>query len=936
MTPETDSDTGPSDGPSFLDGDAVSFAGPAWQDDLGGESLTPGGRIGPYRVLERLAVGGMSVVFLVERDDDQFRRISVLKVLDDVGLEPGAAARRFQAERQILATLDHPNIASVYDGGVTADGRPYLILEYVPGNPITLHAARRRLGIADRLILFQTVCRAVEHAHRRFIVHRDLKPANILVRDDGVVKLLDFGIAKLLDEPGGAVLPMTRTGLRLLTPEYAAPEQVRGDEITTATDVYALGVLLYEMVTGGRPYDLAGLSPAAVERTICEDDPPRPSVRVTRTPPDPGISDGDSLARRLRGDLDTIIMKALSKEPGRRYDSPGDLADDLDRHLRGLPVAARSASLVYLTRRSLWRYRLAAAAVVVIAGLGVFHLVQITRERNAARSAAARAEQVSKFLTELFAVSDPDVSRGDTITARDLLDRAVPRLSDELAGQPELEAEMRLLLGNIYHRLSLNAEAVPLAEEALRLRTLTHGAGSPEAAACHELLGRCRLELGDYEGADRSFGEALTIHQEAGNATRPRGNTADVARLLHRLGASALNQNRYERADSLLKASLAVWELQPPGHELDHAEALKELGNVQSALGNYQEAEPLLREALEIRRQLLGPSHSQVYNVMTNLGDNLSMQGRFDEAVPLLREGTEGLERILGGQHTELAEGLNVLGITLIQSGQYDAAEPVLKRVIAIRRALHGENNPDVARGLNDLGALYTLREDYASAVPVLRQSLAINRALRGDRELAVGIASSNLAASLRGAGEYDEAMERFRDAERVYNGLPEPDRARAAASRFGQATVYHERGDRVEAERRYRASLVEYDIYFPKAERRRAELQLALGRLLTETGRPEEALPLLEEATRTYGVTMGDASMSTARSRVALAGCLANLGQYARADSLLRSGLTAQEAVLPPTHPQLLKTHRIAIRHYEAWGRPAEAARHRAALQAG
>lgn len=912
-------------GDAFLDADALSFAAPAWQEDLGGEPLAPGRRIGAYRILKRLAVGGMSLVYLVERSDDQFHRTCVLKVLDDTGLDPGAAMRRFQAERRILAALDHPNIAAVYDGGTTEDGRPYLILEYVDGEPITAYCARLGLPLAARLALFRTVCRAVEHAHRRFVVHRDLKPGNIFVRADGAVKLLDFGIAKLLDPTGPDELPLTRTGLRLLTPEYAAPEQVREGAITTATDVYSLGVLLYELATGHRPYDLANRSPAAVEQVICDDDPPRPSARAIE--PGPGAPGDGGLARRLRGDLDTIVMTALAKEPGRRYGSPGALADDLERHTEGLPVSARSASLGYRMRRSVRRHRVAAAAalaaVLSVAAFGTFHVVQITEERNAARREAERAGQIASFLQDLFEVSDPDVSHGETITARDLLDRAAPRLREELAGQPDVRADMLMALGEVYHKLSLYPSARALAEEAYGIRIDAFGEESAEAAESLDLLARCALQEGAYAAVDSLLERVLRLQTTHRGARSP-----EAARSLYWLGVSSLNQNRYARADSLLRASLGMWRALPPGHELDEALALKDIGNVQTALGNYAAAEPLLREALDTRRRLLGENHSAVYVAMTNLGDNLSMQGRSDEAVPLLREGTDGLERLLGSRHSEVAEALNVLGITLLNAGRYAEAEAPLRRALAIRRDLHGENHPDVARGLNDLGTLHVYREDFAAAVPILREALAVNRALLGDRDLAVGIGFTNLASALRGIGAYDEADARFREAEAVYAALDGPDGVRAVAARFGQASVLQERGALAESERRYRDLYPRYRELHPNGGRRLYEFLLAFGRLLHATGRDPEALPLLEEAAEGYATVMGEASLTTARARVALAGCLGDLAHYERADSLLRAGLAAQHAALPPDHPQLAISGRIAAQLYEAWGRPAEAAR--------
>ena len=880
--------------PSFLEEDAASFTGEAYREAEPSESLAPGGRVGPYRVIERLAVGGMSLVYRVERDDD-LERPAVLKVLDSPGLSPEESRRRFGAEQRILASLDHPNIAAVYDGGVLADGRPYLVLEYVPGLTVTEYAAARELSREDRVRLLETVCRAVEHAHRRFVVHRDLKPGNILVRDDGTVKLLDFGIAKILDT-GDTDAPVTRTGLRLLTPEYAAPEQVRGGEITAATDVYALGVLLHELLTGERPYDLTGLTPAEMERRVCETDPPRVSTAA-----------GD---RGLRGDLDVIVETALRKEPERRYASPGDLADDLARHREGKAIAARSASVAYRTRRTLRRHRILVGVLLLALAFAGFHVVQITAERNLARREAAKAAEVAAFLQELFTLSDPDATRGEPVTARDLLDRAAPRLRTELADQPELRAEMLLTLGEVYSRLSLHEEAREVAAEAHDILAGIHGEGDPASARALSLLGTCELELGHYAAAD-------SLQQAALAARLPRAgkDPAAVAASYQALGVSALNQNRYEEADSLFHAALAIRRTLPAGNEAELGRTLKDLGMVRTALGDSPGGEALLREALAVRREALGDEHSAVYTTLTHLGDNLSLQGRLDEALPLLREGVAGMERILGDAHAEVAEGYNVLGITQSMAGDYDGAVASLERAVTVRRNLHGTEHPDYARGLNDLAAVHLYRLDPGAAEPLLRESLAIHERLLDPDNLVLSVNRTNLARALRDQGKTTEALALYDAAEASYLRQHGEGHPRVAYARVGKAETLFQAGRVDEADSLLRRALGTLRDAYPDGHARVAVGERALGNLLRGTGRPEEALPHLREATTLYVALRGEDSLETAGCRLDLAACLLALDRPADARGPLEAALPVTERALAANHP----------RQREAWGLAAD-----------
>jgi len=432
-------------------------------------------RVGPYRLIRRVGRGGMGTVYLAEREDGEFERQVAIKLLRR-GLDTEDVVRRFRAERQILASLDHPNIARLVDGGSAEDGRPYLAMEYVEGSPILEYCDDRRLSIPARLALFETVLRAVGHAHRHLVIHRDIKPSNILLTDNGDVKLLDFGIAKLLDE-GDGTSELTRTGVRLLTPGYASPEQLAGEPVTTASDVFQLGILLYELLTGERPFGNPDTSPREFEQRTLESEAERPSRRVLKATGDNSGKDSaaarrvgvEELRRTLAGDLDDIILMALRKDPEGRYHSVAQFLSDLGRYRAGQPVDASAGAVRYRARKFVGRHRWGVAATVaLIAGVAGYVATlnvqsrRIAEERDLARAAAARAEQITGFMTSVFGGADPGQTLGDTVTARELLERGVERVDTELANEPDLRAEMLVTLGNVYSSLGSYETSVEL------------------------------------------------------------------------------------------------------------------------------------------------------------------------------------------------------------------------------------------------------------------------------------------------------------------------------------------------------------------------------------------------------------------------------------------------------------------------------------------
>ena len=580
-----------------------------------------GRRIGPYRTLRLLGHGGMGSVYLAERADGQFDQQVALKVLR-TGFDSEARSRRFLAERQILATLNHPNIARLLDGGVTEAGQPFFVMEAVDGQPIDRYCNAHGCSVRERMRLFTEVCAAVQYAHRNLVVHRDLKPSNIFVTEDGAVKLLDFGIAKLLDPerlPGA--LPTTRTGQLPMTPAYASPEQVRGEAITTASDVYQLGVVLYALLTGHRPYDLRDCTPSEVERIICEEVPTRPSTAVTALPPGgrEGRPPSSRLQKMLQGDLDTIVLTALRKEPERRYDSAEQLAGDLHRFLNDEPVTARADSWTYRMRKFVQRHRwgVATAAGFLVLLLGYAATVtwqsrQIAHERDRARIEMMKAEHVKAFLIALFGNAWQNLGGSDSTVVRTSLDDGVQRLQQRLADQPEIRAEMMSAVAAVYQRLGDASAAQPLLEDALAThRSLEHPA---EVASLLFQLAEV-AEQGEARGrAEAFYREALAIRQEQ----RGEEHIA-VAQVKNQLAQLLDASDRDSAALALYAEAAPIYRREMGDGHTQTAVLLRRLGVLYQERGEYAAAEPLLRDALDIHQRLEGREHPSTQRVLHRL-----------------------------------------------------------------------------------------------------------------------------------------------------------------------------------------------------------------------------------------------------------------------------------------------------------------------------
>ena len=845
------------------------------------EGQIEGRHVGPYRLLGLLGRGGMGAVYLAVRED--VGREVALKVVRGDLADP-SARRRFLFERRVLGRLEHPNIARLYDAGVADDGTPYFAMERVDGVPLTQYCDRERLGLEARLRLFEDVGRTVQHAHQHFIVHRDLKPSNILVTPKGQIKLLDFGIAKALDEAEEETVAekLTATGRRLLTPAYAAPEQVVGDPVTAATDVYSLGVVLFELLTGKRP-DAA---------TSARLEPPRPSTAVTEM--DPAASDTattrstttDRLARQLRGDLDVICQKALQPEPERRYASAEAFVEDIKRHLAGLPVTARRDSAGYRLKKFVRRHRqgfVASVAGAVLLALVVgFYTVRLQAERDRALTEAQKAERVAGFLTDLFDAANPfEEVQGDTLRARDLLARGAARIETELAAEPEVQAALFDAIGEVYLRLGLLDEAEPILKRALAIRRDVLDPYDPDLAESLASLGQFYHDAGDYAATDSLGAAALAILR--------RGNhELDVARVRALLGQSQYGQGDFAAADSLqaLAHDGFLQHLGPDDEET--VTSLVARAHVETELGNDSLAAVYTAEVLAARRRSLGDEHPEVAVALNDYGYILRRQGRYDEAEAAYRESLALKRRLLGDTHPDVATTLNNLGVLFGVTGRYDEVGPLFEEALAIRRERYGEVHPFIVQSMSNLTQLSIARGDLDAASAQLNEAIIIARQLHdGDHPDVAGLIQKQ-AEIRRRQGRYREAEALYRDVLAMQRRL-----------RVGDHEAVAQGINNV-------------------------------GRMLIEQQRYAEAEPMLEEALAMYRRVLGDDHVGLGITMRNLGRVRTARGQYEDAEHLLTEALRRHETGFGPAHPAARETRAALSALYEAWGRPDEAARYR------
>ena len=765
------------------------------------QGLSPESDFGPYQIVKPIGEGGMGIVYLARRED--IGSLVAIKLLRDGLLSPDRR-RRFASEQKTLAKLQHPFIAQIHDAGTLDDGAPWFVMEYVEGRRITDYCRERACSMDQRLRLFRSVCEAVQYAHRQAIIHRDLKPSNILVKADGTVKLLDFGIAKQLQN-ADEQLEQTRTAFRPMTLPYASPEQIRGDSLGTESDVYSLGVILYELVTGQLPFDFSNLSTGEAERLILQREPQPPSAVARRS----------RLPRSAWGELDVLCLTAMHKDLQRRYRSVEALIRDIDHYLKGEPLEARPDSLRYRLGKFVRRNRrvltLATAVCGIFIALVVFFVVRLARARTAALAETTRTQRIERFMLNLFDGGDKTVGPSGSLPAVALLDRGVQN-ARTLNGEPAVQAELYQTLGNMYQKLGKYDQADSLLRSSLDRRKSIAGPDSADVAQGLVSLGALRLDQGQLAEAERLVREGLAIDQRRLSPQDPSRTKAESA-----LGRIQEERGAYNDAVKTLDETI---RLQSANNEntTDLSESINELATAHYYLGHLALADSLYRRGLAMDRQLYGAVHPRVADdfydmglVQHDLGNNRQAEQDYRQALAIK-------ESWYGKEHPDTALIMAAVGQSLIYQGKYDEAAGILQDALGIQERIFGKVHPQVAMGLNVLGVLELRRGHFAEAEKDFNRMADINRAVYDDRHYLVGIALLNL-------GE-----------------------------------VYLEEKNLTRAEHFYREALSRFTEKLPPGHPNTAIVEIRLGHTLVLEGQYKEAEEPLVDRVRSVGKTAGPA----------------------------------------------------------------------------
>jgi len=713
--------------------------------------------IGPYRLLRLLGEGGMGVVYLAERTDIGGK--VAIKLLRDAWLSP-MRRQRFEIEQHTLAELNHPSIARIYDANVLEDGTPWFVMEYAEGLPLNEHLQARHATLRETLGLFCRICEAVQYAHSHAIIHRDLKPSNILVSETGQVKLLDFGIAKHLNLEEAQ--DRTITGLRLMTLAYAAPEQLVGGPVGLYTDVYALGVLLYQLVAGRLPRRVqAGDAENAVDRWSGE----KPSAVVRRERPE--------IARQLNksewADLDVLALKALEPEVGRRYGSAGALLRDLTALLENQPLDARPAEWTYTLSKFVRRNRrgltAAAAALLLLTATVVFYTVRLARARDAALREATRRLRIQQFTENLFDGGDKSAGPAMDLKAVELLDRGRNEAAG-LSGDPEMQADMQETLGGIYEKLGKLDVAEPLLVSSLAQNRQLFGANDPKVAKGLMDLATLRKDQGRFDEAESLARQALAVNRKAQSASR-----ADLASSLIVLATILEVHGKYDESKAMLDEALRTIP-QASGDSVEKAEVVTELSNVAFYRGHYDESASLSRKALEMDRRLFGEQHPAVADLLNNLGAIEADRGNFPASESYYRQALAIVERWYGPDHPETAANLTALAQTLTPEGRPADAKALLERALAIQQHANGPVRGTAGTTLNQLGILAFQQKNYDEAKRYFTQAIATWSQYYGDRHPFIANAVSNLGSICQQQRNYACAEKMYQDALRRFDSV--------------------------------------------------------------------------------------------------------------------------------------------------------------------
>lgn len=902
----------------FIDEPAVDLRSPEVPET---DALGAGSRVGAYRLERLLGTGGVGRVYLASRADRAFERQVAVKVIKR-GMDTDDLVRRFKSERQILAQLDHPHIGKLLDGGATDDGRPYLVMEYIDGVRINRWCADHALDVRARIELFLAVCDAVHFAHRNLVIHRDLKPGNILVSRDSEPKLLDFGIAKLLDPHMAAltVLP-TAPGWRAMTPEYASPEQVRGDAVTTASDVYSLGVVLYELLTGRRPYALAAHTPAAIEKAVCQTQPRAASKMAREVARDAdsnvyGTVDARVLERRIAGDLDDIVAMALEKEPDRRYPSVDQLAADLRRHVGGLPVIARKNAYLYRTSKFVLRHKLgvSVAALLLIVLMSflttlVFQRSQILRQRD-------RAEEVLSVLFGLFEISDPSRQRGETVTARSLLDKGTRDIEARLHAQPGLQGELLGAMGTTYAKLGLYTEAGTLLERSAGLTSASYPPRDPAVATGKQRLADLYFATDGYQDAERLTRESLALRRKHLGADH-----LSTVESVFRLAMVRHNVGAYDEADSLFATASEQARVQ--GYDELLISILLEHG----LLARYRDdgaAERLLREALARAETFWGEDHPEVALILAQLAE-VEKEINVEEAASLFARALDIQRTVYREPHPDLASTLNNQAVLSLQRGHLEAAEAGFRRALDMQRAISPGGSALEAIVINNMADLLKVRGELEAATERYRESLAMHVRIIGAEHEQTANVLNNLTFVLKETGQLDEAETLLRDSLAILIETFGAEHSRVAVAYNNLGQIAQRRGDLsaakdlFEQSARLLRSISSSHVDLPGVLQN-------LGTIADRRGDGEQAQALyLESLDVLEARGRGDSPLAaTLYNNLAVATFIAK--DYAQSAKWAGNALANYERTQAAGSPARLRIRRILARALEEQGRYAEA----------
>jgi serine/threonine-protein kinase len=812
------------------------------------DDVQPGELIGRYRVLRTLGRGGMAAVYLAERADEQFRQQVAVKLIG--GRLPGdALARRFRAERQILANLNHPNIARLLDGGTTGQGVPYLVMEYVDGARLDHYCEQVGLGTTARLRLFQQVCSAVQYAHQNLVVHRDIKPSNILVTADGAPKLLDFGIAKLLDtQRTGELEEQTRLHERLWTPGYASPEQMRGERVGTVTDVYSLGVLLYHLLTGQQPYALVGRTPEEFMQLVASLDPSRPSHVVGKASPA-----ARALAKTLAGDLDNIVLRAMHREPERRYPSAAALAEDVQRYLENRPVEARPDALTYrlgkFARRNTASLAATALVTVSIIALVTFYTLRLAAERDVAERERAVAAAVSKFMSDVFQVANPSAARANTVTVREVLDAAVERIDTDLHTEPRLRTQLLISMGQAYNGLGLWDQSRQLLERAVEQERTSFGNSHLELSEALSSLATANHSLNRFDVSMEQYTEALKIREALGLM-----HDADAAELLNAIAGTLRALQKFDEALAYHGRAETTARALDPDQPRILGQVLQGYAMTYLLTGDHLRAEQLARDSLELVRDAVNDHYSVYANSVHALAESLRRQYKLEESGRLQRELLKVQIDRLGPDSPIVARTWNNLSHVMRASGKYAEAEDALRHALAIYEKDPNENTFDLAITYHNLGGLQNEARQSTQALPSLQRALELKQQLGGPRGAQLVSTLLEISASRRELRDLQAAAAAFAQAESIAReAIPRTDK-RYAHVLLEQARLALARKDAAAAVAPARAALAYFDESDPG---RMAMAQCVLAEALASTGGLDESRKLLSSALETRRRTM-------------------------------------------------------------------------------